>query len=330
MKLGIFHTTQYDLETDPSVAWERYSRHARLIDDSGFHSIWVGEHHVTSTSQYFQPIPTIANLGAITNRVQLGIGALLLPLHNPIYIAELGGVLDVITGGRFTMACGLGYRDAEFAMFGVDKAERVGRLVEGVRLIKRLWSEENVTFDGEYFSVENISINPKPLQNPLPLLLAGYVDAAAKRSAKIANGWMYGNIADKDEIKRQLELYEKFRDEFNRRNVTKSPIMLREGFVLDDDREAFETVEPYLKGKFEGYENWGLEGLNMDTDFEDFCQNRFIIGDPETAIDELTEYAELGIEHIILRVRYPGIDEQAVEKCLQTLADEVIPHIDGA
>jgi len=327
MRLGMFNLTQYDRSVPATEVWSSVSEFGRLVDEGGFDSLWVGEHHVTAEDQYLQNIPVLAALASETENVDIGAGALLLPLHNPVHVAELTATLDVMSDGRFQLTCGLGYRDEEFDVFGVDKSDRVGRLVEGIQLIRQLWTEDHVTYDGSHFSVSDVTINPKPMQSPHPpILVGGYVDAAAKRAANIANSWMYGNLADKAELERQFEVYEQAVAEAGRESECFTPPVMREAFVLPDEQEAFDTVRPYLQRKFETYAGWGLDGVDFD-DFQEASEDRFIIGSPETALAELEEYAELGVEHVVFRVQYPGMDPAAARRCVETISDEVIPQL---
>lgn len=328
MKLGVFNLTQYDASVSGPAVWESVRDLAKTIDEGGFDSLWVGEHHVTPDDQYLQNIPVLSSLAEVTENVTLGAGAFLLPLHNPVYVAELTATIDVLSEGRFQLACGLGYRDEEFAAFGVDKADRVRRLEEGVQLIQDLWGKNNVTFEGDCFQFEDVSINPKPVQDPHPpILVAGYVDAAAKRAANIADSWLYGNLQDKEELRRQFGVFEEAVSDAGRRDECFTPPVLREAFVLPDEDEAFETVRPYLERKFESYAGWGLEGVDIESNFREAAEDRFLIGSPETVVEELEEYAEIGVEHVICRVQYPGMDPEEAKRCLETMSDEVIPHL---
>lgn len=327
MRLGVFNLTQYDQSVPGSGVWSSVHDLAMTIDEGGFESLWVGEHHVTPDDQYLQNVPVLAALASETENVTVGAGAFLLPLHNPVHVAELAATIDVMSDGRFQMACGLGYRDAEFEVFGVEKADRVGRLEEGIELIRRLWTEDAVTYDGEHFSVSDVTINPKPTQSPHPpLLVAGYVDAAAKRAARVGNSWMYGNLADKTELERQFDVYEAAVAEANREAECFTPLVLREAFVLPDEEAAFDTVRPYLERKFESYAGWGLDGVDFG-DFRAASEDRFLIGSPETVLADLEEYADLGVEHVVLRVQYPGMDAAVAKECLETISDEVIPNL---
>ncbi|WP_227378158.1 LLM class flavin-dependent oxidoreductase [Haladaptatus halobius] len=327
MQLGVFNLTQYEQSIPASEVWSSVHDLTMTIDEGGFDSLWIGEHHVTPDDQYLQNIPVLAALASETENVTIGAGAFLLPLHNPVHVAELAVTIDVMSDGRFQMACGLGYRDEEFDVFGVDKGDRVGRLVEGIQLMKRLWTEDKVSFAGDHFSVSDVTINPKPAQSPHPpLLVAGYVDAAAKRAANIGNSWMYGNLQNKAELKRQFTLYEEAVAEANREDECFTPPVLREAFVLPDGDEAFDTVRPYLQQKFESYAGWGLEGVDFD-DFREASEDRFLIGSPESVLADLEEYADIGVNHVVLRVQYPGMDASTAKECLETISDEVIPHL---
>lgn len=328
MKLGVYNLTQHDKSLDSTEVWESIRDLALLIDEGGFDSIWIGEHHVTPDDQYLQNIPILSALATETKNVSIGAGAFLLPLHNPVHVAELGATIDAMSGGRFWLACGLGYRDEEFHAFDVDKRTRVTRLEEGVKLIRRLWTEDRVTFEGEQFQYENVTINPKPVQDPSPpLLIAGFVDAAAERAGRIGDSWFFGNLANKKELRRQFELYEEAAAAAGRKETCFTPPVLREAFVLPDEKEAFETVEPYLRRKFESYASWGLEDTDIVDDFQGTAEDRFVIGSPETVLTDLEEYADIGVEHIIFRLQYPGMDDKTTRKCIETITDEILPHL---
>lgn len=118
-------------------------------------------------------------------------------------------------------------------------------------------------------TVPNLSSHSIP-----PLLIAGYVDTAAKRAARIGDSWMYGNLADKIELERQFGLYERALAESGRESGCFAPPMMREGFVLPDEEEAIETVRPYLQQKFQGYAGWGLDEVDF-VNFRKASEDRF-------------------------------------------------------
>ena len=121
----------------------------------------------------------------------IGTNVTLLPLHNPVELAEVGAFMDVITGGKFLLGVGLGYRPEEYAIYGVPMTERISRFTEAVGIIRRLWSEDNVTHRGRHWQFSDASIRPRPLQQPHPPIIIGaQVEAAIVRAAKLGDGWL--------------------------------------------------------------------------------------------------------------------------------------------
>lgn len=328
MDLGIYDLTQYDAAKSQTEVWQTVRDMAVLVDESGFDSLWFGEHHVTSEDQYIQSPIAMAAAAEVTSNVRLGAGSMLLPLHNPVHAAELAASIDVVSDGRLVLACGLGYRDEEFDVFGVDKSSRVGRLEEGIEVMRRVWTEDHVNYDGRVFQFEDVTINPKPVQDPHPpLLVAGYVDAAGERAARIGDSWYFGNLASREELARQFTVYRDAVAEHGREDETFTPPVMREGYVLPDEDEAFETVKPYLQSKFESYTDWGLDGIDLEGDFRDAAEGRFLVGSPETVLEEIERYHDLGVEEITLRVQFPGMDPADARRSIETIADEVLPHL---
>jgi alkanesulfonate monooxygenase SsuD/methylene tetrahydromethanopterin reductase-like flavin-dependent oxidoreductase (luciferase family) len=123
IKLGIYLNTQHPEGDDPARHLAQILEQARLIRSLGFDSIWAGEHHAT---------PGFQRVAVEAEGLAIGTNLILLPLHNPVEIAEIGAFMDILTGGKFLLGVGLGYRPEEFAIFGVPMAERVSRLSEGV------------------------------------------------------------------------------------------------------------------------------------------------------------------------------------------------------
>ena len=204
MKLGIYLNGQHPAGDDPARRFAETVEQARLIRRLGFDSIWGGEHHVTPGFHYFPLLPMLQRLASEVEGMWVGTNLVLLPLHNPVELAEVGAFLDVITGGRFMLGVGLGYRTEEFAVFKVPMAERVSRLTEGVEIIRRLWTEERVTHHGRHWQLDDISIHPRPLQPPRPPILVGsQVPAGIARAARIADGWLVVPVPTVDEFAAQ-------------------------------------------------------------------------------------------------------------------------------
>src|ERR1700731_4823623 len=130
MKLGIYLNSQHPAGDDPARRVAETVEQVRLIRSLGFDSIWAGEHHVTPGFHYFPQLPLLQHIAHEAEGLWLGTNLILLPLHNPVELAEVGAFLDVISGGRFLLGVGLGYRPEEFAVYGIPMAEGVSRLTQ--------------------------------------------------------------------------------------------------------------------------------------------------------------------------------------------------------
>src|SRR5215470_11402078 len=256
MKLGIYLNAQHPAGDDPARRFADTLEQARLIKALGFDSIWGGEHHVTPGFHYFPLLPMLQRLVAEAPGLEIGTNLILLPLHNPVEVAEIGAFLDVITGGRFLLGVGLGYRSEEFAIFGVPMAERVSRLVEGVEIIRRLWTEDAVVHHGRHWRLDGVTIRPRPLQRPRPPILVGsQVPAGIARAARIADGWLAVPVPTVDEFATQVAAFA------DARAAVGLPPSRYVGRLLEvacaaDEETAIRRAAPFLLEKYTAYLRW--------------------------------------------------------------------------
>ncbi len=124
----------------------------RLAEALGFDSAWVSEHHGASDGYLPSLLPMLAALASATERIRLGTGVVLTPLHDPLRLAEDAAVVDQISEGRLILGLGIAWRPEEFRMFGVPFAERLARTVETVEILRRAWTGERFSFAGEVFT----------------------------------------------------------------------------------------------------------------------------------------------------------------------------------
>jgi probable F420-dependent oxidoreductase len=166
---------------------------ARLAEDSGFDSIWASDHVLTPREheRYGNAadiIVTLSYMAAITKRVELGTGVLLLPMRNPLVIAKQFATLDVFSGGRTILGVGVGWLEEEFRFMNADFGQRGKRMDEYIEILRKLWTEDDPVHEGTY-SFNGVISNPKPTRVP-PIYIGGESDAAIKRAARIGDGWI--------------------------------------------------------------------------------------------------------------------------------------------
>src|SRR5262249_45714084 len=163
LKLGIFLNSQHPETDDPARRLAEMLEQARLIRSLGFDSVWAGEHHATPGFHFFPHFPRLQQVAVEAPGLEIGTNLILLPLHNPVEIAELGAFMDVLTGGRFLLGLGLGYRAEEFAIFRVPMNERASRLTEGADIIRPPWTTAPPPPPGPHLNIPRPTIPPPPL-----------------------------------------------------------------------------------------------------------------------------------------------------------------------
>jgi alkanesulfonate monooxygenase SsuD/methylene tetrahydromethanopterin reductase-like flavin-dependent oxidoreductase (luciferase family) len=262
-----------------------------------------------------------------------GIAAvLLLPLHNPVEVAEQIASLDVLWNGNFVFGVGLGYRREEFAAFGVPWEARIRRFEETLALVKRLWTGEAVTVETAGCRLENASMTARPVQRPHPpIWIAATADAGVRRAARLGDAWLIGPHATLSTIHRQLALFQAERLRQGLAVPAHLPV-LREIFCARDRATALATAGPALAAKYGAYTRWGqddaLPGEDaFDRPLDELCRDRFILGSPEECYVELTRHLALGLDHLLLRMHWPGLPLSATLQSLRLLSDEVLPAL---
>jgi alkanesulfonate monooxygenase SsuD/methylene tetrahydromethanopterin reductase-like flavin-dependent oxidoreductase (luciferase family) len=237
-----------------------------------------------------------------------------------VVVAEETATLDWLTGGNAIIGLGLGYRQEEFDSIGIPFKERVPRFIEGVEVIKKLWRDDLVEHRGRFHTLTKVqaSIKPKQPGGP-PIWMAGDVEAAVKRAAKLADAWMPSPMVTEENVGRLGALFRETRKAAGLAPATEFPI-IRECHVGSMD----EVREP-LGFKYEAYAAWsGESGFvpkdGIRADFDKFAQNRFLIGSESQLVDQIGRYGErTGTDHILLRVQWPGLDQKTAVRTLERL-----------
>lgn len=315
MRIGLFLTPQWQPGADLRRGFEELIEQARAARNSGFSSIFVGQHMVTGPAmQMFQTVPLMARLLPEIEGMQIGPGVMLLPMLSPVMVAEEGATLDWMSDGHYVLAGGLGYREEEFEAMGSRKSERASRLEESLVVIKRLWTEERVTHHGRYFHLSDVGASVRPKQQPAPpIWLGGDVEPAVRRAARLADAWMGSPTADMAQLSKLLAYFEDERKACGLSAHVACPI-IRECFVGRDMEHARAISRGPLLYKYEAYASWGqndTKGSGLSANFEGFCADRFLIGDRATVRDEILRYAAaMHTDHLILRGQWPGLDQQ--------------------
>src|SRR5574342_99550 len=325
MKFGLALSVQHLPHDSQAARFQEHLEQVRLASAVGFDSVWASQHCLSAPFTYFQPIPVLARAAAEAGRMSLGTGVLLLPLHHPVEVAEQIATLDVICGGRFIFGVGLGYRDVENQAVGQDPTQRVGRLVEGLDIIERLWTGEPVSYSSRHFNLRDVRISMPPLQRPRPpIWIAANADGGVRRAARLGDAWLMNPHTTLPTLRRQLALFNETRRALGKPPATEIPL-IKECYVGPDTTTAVAEARSFVGPKYEAYRQWEQDkalpaGESFAADFEALARDRFLLGDPARVREEIARYRDtLGVTTIVVRVQWPGMEQAKVLRSIRLL-----------
>ena len=194
MQFGIFTIGAWHESRTQAQALNEALEQIELADRLGLDEAWLGEHRFSRHGLLSGIFPFMGAVAARTQRIRIGTAVIVLPLHNPILLAEETAMLDVISGGRFNFGIGAGYQAQEFEGVGVNMDESRSRFQESIDVIIKAWTEERLTFHGDYTDVNDLWVLPKPLQQPHPPIYQAVstspesIDFAASRNIQVIGG----------------------------------------------------------------------------------------------------------------------------------------------
>ena len=285
---------------------EGFRAHLRRVEELAvFESGWVQE-QVIGAAGSLAPLETLTYAAACTRRLRLGCAVFVLPLHNPVHLAKAISSLDCLSQGRLEVGFATGGRERPFAAFGVDPDKPVARFKEALALMKSCWTQEQIDFDGRWWTLRGATMEPKPVQDPYPpIWFGGRAPAGMRRAVQHGDGFMGAGsqttpgFAEQVEIVKQ-ELAAQGRD----------PDAFRIGkrvyvHVEDDAERASRRLEDALRSHYGGG-SWA---------------EHMLAGPAETCIEGIRAVAAAGAELVLLN---PLTDDA---RQLERLAGEVIPAL---
>lgn len=156
---------------------------------AGFHSAWVMENHLSAAAA-LEPLSVLAFAAGHTSSMRLGLAVAVLAVHQPVRLAREAATIDRLSGGRLTLGVGIGAPALPYQAFGVMANERAPRFEENLAVMRRLWEDPQVDFDGRFVRLKQARMEPKPIQRPLPVWFGASSARALRRAARLAEGWM--------------------------------------------------------------------------------------------------------------------------------------------
>lgn len=274
-----------------------------LAEQAGFDSAWTAE-GLLGPARAYDPLAMLSFAAACTSTIRLGVAVLVLPLYQPARLARIATTLDHLTDGRLDLGVGVGGRELPFAAFGSDPSGRGDRFEQYVNVLRRLWSEDRVTWSSHETRLEGATIEPKPVQCPLPLWFGGAADVALRRAARLADGWIGAGSVSTGTFAAQLHrLRQSLKDE--RRDESDFRVAKRAYVSIDrsraEDRAWFDAV-------YDGYAP---------------PADALLAGDAEHVLAQLCAIRELGVD--LLVINPIGGDLRQIE----LVAEGILPELRG-
>lgn len=330
MKFSYFMPSIFEgrFATIGTVTWESMLERAKAVEELGYDGIWVGEFVETpkdTTTGFpgeppniYAPITMMTALAVSTERLQITSGIFVLPFHDPIVLGREMATLDNISGGRIRVGVGLGgeiedYRRMRQQVGKVNRSELLGECVLAMR---SLWSEPNSSFHGKHFAFDGIESYPKPLQDPLPIHMAGKVDAVHRRIARHAQGWIEVTY-DPEHMKTGVEKLRQYMEEEG-----------RGGEKLEISRQFFmslgQTQDEAEANKSNAIQ-YKAESVLRKSVAKTMApgNERYFIGSVEFIRERMQAYAEAGVTEMCVTFFEP--DAAAGIRQLELFAKHVIP-----
>jgi probable F420-dependent oxidoreductase len=308
----------------------------RLAERVGFDSAWVSEHHGSSDGYLPSLLPMLAAFGAVTERIELGTGVVLTPLHEPLRLAEDAAVVDQLSGGRLLLGIGNGWREEEFRMFGASRTERGIRTEETVEVLRRAWTGRRFSFEGRTLRYDRVKVTPQPARaGGPPILLGGYSRKAVVRAGRLADGYVTDEIGP-DQVRSNLALVDEGAGSVGRDPKELSVVLLQNAFAWRDG-DPWPLIREGVVQQLGAYEAWGnaadtpeLDRLEPAPPSEEDLRLSTAAGTPEEVLGRLVPLVRTldGRDaHLVVRLHYPGMDLDTAARAVELFAAEVMPAL---
>ena len=311
-----------------------------LGDEVGFDTVWLGELHFSRTfSILADPLMVLAAAAQRTSRIRLGTAVTLLPLHNPVKIAEEAAIADILSDGRLELGCGRGTAPLHYEGYAIPQEESRERFEEALDFIIGAWTNDTFSYEGKHFQAHELSVVPRPVQKPHPPLwiAANSPDTfplAARRKLPI---FATPLINPPEKLKDGLAVYRQSLPAGDTAlafpvHVAASRAQAREDCeagLLRFLREAAERLKPLGQHDIKSFEAFRQVLARIErVKYEDFDREMGVFGDPDYCIERVQALRrEYGMDEFICYFNQGGImDHAMVRQSMTRFAREVMPH----
>jgi alkanesulfonate monooxygenase SsuD/methylene tetrahydromethanopterin reductase-like flavin-dependent oxidoreductase (luciferase family) len=327
---------------------EDLTNEALYADQLGMHSAWIGEHHFNSLGVNSSPEMVLAFIAARTKHIRLAPAVTVLPLHNPIRVAEQWATLDLLSNGRVDFAAGRGYDRREYQPFGVSFEDNQSIFDEGVEIVRKLWSADGKRIDhkGKHYQFEDVVITPQPVQKPMPIYVASFSKPSIELAARLDCGLIVAPFAAAMSfggLKQVSDLYRESCAKYGR----KPKRLMCSYFTHFADDAASEKAQRERQIRY--YQECVIPSLPGDPKTappsyryfidmvarlktvkpEDLTENSVLIGNSARLTEILKRVEEAGFDEVILYFNVGMKPHKQTKEEMDRFMKEVAPHFQG-
>jgi alkanesulfonate monooxygenase SsuD/methylene tetrahydromethanopterin reductase-like flavin-dependent oxidoreductase (luciferase family) len=315
----------------PAQQFSDIQRIVAAAQRNDFTYIAIGQHFLYGDLRWLQPVPLLARLAAeVDPHVRLVTQIMIAPLYHPVLLAEEIATLDIVTEGRLIFGAGLGYRAEEFDYLGIPYKQRASRFDETLELLIKLWTEDEVTFHGKYWTLDGVKPHIKSVQQPHPPLWIGaHSLPGAKRAGRYGDGYAVPPETPMNEI---IERYQMVKEGWAARGKAFTPQPLRRNImVADTTEEALVEYARVAQGRYITYAKRGLDvmdGTDLEGDFAKAIAGHAVVGtDDEVAARLVDLVTTLPVDPLLIRPQWPTMDADETIATLNRLGKTVVPAV---
>ena len=333
MKFGVFYQLPFGVEQTPQLRYQDTIAQALLADEPGFDQVWLAELHFNPRFSVMPaPLLLASAIAQVTERIKIGTAVNLVPLHQPVRLAEEVATLDLLSEGRAIFGIGRGSQPRQYAGYGVDMEEGRARFLEALELIIHAWTREEACFSGEFYQVQDVNVVPKPAQQPHPPV---YIAANSADTFGLVGELGHNILVAPLVVSREGALagLEDYRSALARSGhdteskrvninppvyVTEDPNKIKSGFEL--------TINNYL-GTLRQNRS-GPAARAAGRDYEEVRSDFAAIGTPEQVVDKLKFFQKLfNPQEFMCWFNTGGmLPHREVAQSMELFAQKVMPH----
>ena len=319
---------------EPPVFYRAMLDQMVTAETLGFDHVWLTEHHFTEDAYNPSPLSMAAAIAAVTQRIRIGTFVMLMPFIHPVRAAEDITLADILSNGRFDIGVGQGYTHEEFDAFVIDRKERGPRLTEGIELMRRLFTEESLTFDGKFTKLGKTTLPPKPVQQPHPPIWVGARGPKAiRRAAELRANLM--TTLGPDPAPAYISALEELGEDPSAYRIAQ----LRMVYCAESEDQAWEESQEHLAHVFGYYERVLAEAGDVEGDDQPLpfktpeeirhsamADGAVLIGTPKQVAEKLDKFCnDFACTDFILSSHFAGLDPAKSSRSNELFAKEVIP-----